>query len=284
MSELPESVPLQIRAAGRYDRQARISWWDQSVLAASRVLVAGAGALGNEVAKNLVLLGVGSTVLVDMDTIEVSNLSRCLGFHPDDAGLHKAEVLARRLGALNPGVAVHGVVAPVQALGVGFARRATVMVGALDNREARRYLNRLAWASGTPWVDGAIGEMDGAVRIFRPPVSCYECTLDDADFADLAKRRSCRLLGENAPAEGVVPTSITTAAIVGGVQAQEAVKLIHQLAGLLPFSSQGSPNGFRFFGLSTDAYGELTPTADGCAAHDPHAGGAGADAAAVHVA
>ncbi len=80
----------------RFDRLARIEWWDQSRLAAARVLVVGAGALGNEVIKNLSLLGVGHLVIVDRDRIERSNLSRSILFRPADEGQPKATCAARR--------------------------------------------------------------------------------------------------------------------------------------------------------------------------------------------
>lgn len=261
---------IDIVAEDRYDRQSRMSWWDQSLLSEARVLVAGAGALGNEVVKNLVLLGVGSIIVIDMDVIEITNLSRCAFFLPEDSGRHKATVLADRASAVNPDVEITGIVGMVQELGAGVANRSTVMVGALDNREARRHLNHLSWWSGTPWVDGAIGELDGAVRVYRPPLTCYECTLDETDFAALARRRSCRLLGTDAPESGVVPTSITTASVVAGIQSQEAVKVIHALAGAIPFPDDDLPNGFRFNGMFNDAYGERTPDNPDCAAHESH--------------
>ncbi len=261
---------IEVVAEDRYDRQSRMSWWDQTLLSEARVLVAGAGALGNEVVKNLALLGVGSIIVIDMDVIEVTNLSRCVFFLPEDSGSFKATVLAERAAAVNPDVEITGIVGMVQELGAGVANRSTVMVGALDNREARRHLNRLSWWSGTPWIDGAIGELDGVVRAYRPPLTCYECTLDEVDFAALARRRSCRLLGTDAPETGVVPTSITTASIVAGIQSQEAVKMIHAVAGAIPFPDDESPNGFRFNGMDNDAYTEFTPNNSDCAAHEAH--------------
>src|SRR5262249_20150938 len=76
----------------RYERLEQISWWRQDLLARARVLVAGAGALGNEILKDLALLGVGGVVLVDSDRVELSNLSRSLLFRAADVGRPKAEV------------------------------------------------------------------------------------------------------------------------------------------------------------------------------------------------
>lgn len=94
-------MKLSLDDSGRYHRQELITWWDQSKLKASKVLVVGAGAIGNEVVKNLALVGVGTIKVCDMDTIENSNLARCAFFREADQGFYKAEVLARRAQELN---------------------------------------------------------------------------------------------------------------------------------------------------------------------------------------
>src|ERR1700712_2851419 len=89
--------PLRITAsdadAAREDRFHRfklIGWWDQRKLAGAKVLVIGAGALGNEIVKNLALLGVGNVLIADMDRIENSNLSRSVLYRAGDNGQYKA--------------------------------------------------------------------------------------------------------------------------------------------------------------------------------------------------
>ena len=247
----------------RYDRQERIGWWDQDRLARARVLVIGAGALGNEIVKNLALVGVGSVVVVDFDTIELSNLARCVFFAESDEGKPKAATLAERAGALNPNCKIHGIDADVRAFGTGVALRADVMVGALDSREARLFVNRLAWRAGRPWVDGAIEALNGAARVFTPPDSCYECTLTETDFEILAHRQSCRLLSRDDLLEGKVPTTATTSSIVAGIQAQEVIKLLHRdVEGVRPLDG-----GMVFDGANNDAYPLRYPFDDDCLAH-----------------
>src|SRR5689334_17642368 len=90
--------------ANRYDRQERITGWDQAALRNAYVLVAGAGALGNELIKNLTLMGVGHLLIIDSDTIEPSNLSRTVLFRETDIGKPKAQTAAKAAALLNPEV------------------------------------------------------------------------------------------------------------------------------------------------------------------------------------
>ena len=78
-----------------------LSWFKKDKVKNARVLVAGAGALGNEVVKNLALFGVGHIYIVDFDRIELSNLTRSVLFREDDAYNHdyKAVVAAKRRAA-----------------------------------------------------------------------------------------------------------------------------------------------------------------------------------------
>jgi molybdopterin/thiamine biosynthesis adenylyltransferase/DNA-binding transcriptional regulator YhcF (GntR family) len=208
-----------------------ISWWDRKHVESAKVLVVGAGALGNEVVKNLALMGVGSIFILDFDTIEAANLSRSPLFRESDSGRRKAEVAAARAKELNPGVRVqylHGDV--MTQLGLGVIRRMDVIIGCLDNREARLAVNRFAYWMGKPWVDGAIQELLGLVRVFVPGQgACFECTLTEQARRDLAVRYSCPLLARQNVLLGKVPTTPTIASIIGAMQAQEALKLIHDL-------------------------------------------------------
>jgi len=210
----------------RYDRQERIWWWDQSSLRAARVLVVGAGALGNEIVKNLALVGVGSVDVVDMDRIEHSNLARCALFRERDEGRFKAEALADAANDLNSDVTVHAFVCRVQALGMAGLRQYDVVIGGLDNREARLWVNQAMRLIGGYWVDGAIEGLQGVVRVFGPEGPCYECTLGETDRELLAHRRSCALVSPEALEGGRTPTNATTASIVGGIQVQEAIKIL----------------------------------------------------------
>lgn len=253
----------------RYHRQSLITWWDQSLLARASMLVVGAGALGNELVKNLALIGVGRIVVVDMDSVENSNLARCVFFRAGDEGAPKARVLAQRAAELNPDVEIIPVVADVR-LGVGLAvfAQTDVVLGGLDNREARLFVNQACWKAGTPWVDGAIEGLMGVVRVFTPPdPPCYECTLSERDHELMAARRTCSMLTREQMLEGRTPTTATSASVVAGMQVQEAVKLLHA-------ERLGAPAlagaGFQFVGLTHDSYVVRYGAREDCMSHDTY--------------
>jgi adenylyltransferase/sulfurtransferase len=193
------------------------------------VLVAGAGALGNEVLKNLALLGIGHVVVVDMDCIELSNLSRSVLFRAEDTGQPKAACAARGARAIYPDLDI----VPMHAnllgeVGLGVFRWADLVIGALDNREARVFINAACAKVGRPWIDGGIEVLQGIARAFNAPQhACYECTMSKVDWDLLNKRRSCSLLAARAIQQRGTPTTSTTASVIGAIQVQEAIKLLH---------------------------------------------------------
>jgi molybdopterin/thiamine biosynthesis adenylyltransferase len=204
--------------------------------------------------------------VVDMDRIEESNLSRSVLFRISDEGKQKAQAAARAAREICPGIRVLGRPGNVLAdIGAGYFRWAQVVVGALDNREARVFVNRMCAQVGRPWIDGGIDVLNGIVRGFAPPASsCYECTMGQADWDLLAKRRSCSLLARRSFEEGGTPTTPTTASIVGAIQAQEVVKLLHGLQTL-------SGRGYVFEGLTHNSFTVNYPQAPDCPWHEPPA-------------
>ena len=233
----------------RYSRIRLIPWWDQTKLQAARVLVIGAGALGNEILKNLVLLGFERIVIVDLDRIEESNLSRTILFRSEDVGSYKADVAARSVKALAPNATVKSIVANVvQNCGLGLFAWSDVIIAGLDNREARLWINRCAWKMNRPWIDGAIEGINGVAKVFVAGAApCYECTLGETDWKLLEQRMSCNLLLREANTEGKVATTPTISSVIAGIEVQEAVKLLHGMPTL-------AGSGFVFEGLNHTSY------------------------------
>ena len=217
---------IVIDADDRFDRQTLITWWDQSKLTAARVLVVGAGALGNEIVKNLALVGVGHVTIVDMDIIERSNLARCIFFRESDEGLAKSEVLAREVKRVNSDIDTQFYTCPVQELGDAFIADFTLVIAGLDNREARVWLGSAVRRVGKIWIDAAIEGLMGSVQTFTPNGPCYACSMNDIDWKQVAHRRSCKLLGNEEIEAGHTPTNATTSSIIAGIQTQEAIKYL----------------------------------------------------------
>jgi adenylyltransferase/sulfurtransferase len=259
------AAPLVIDDADRYARLRLIPWWRQEKLAAAKLLVVGAGALGNEAVKNLALVGVGTLVVIDLDCIESSNLTRSVLFRSDDGGRPKALVAAERARELNPDVtvrAIHGDV--ITDLGLGLFADVDVVIGCLDNREARLWVNRQCWKVGTPWIDAGIQEIQGVVKVFVPPDSaCYECAMTSRDYELLNLRYSCPLLRREEILAGKVPTAPTIASMMAALQVQEALKLIHGL----PVSAG---TALVFNGVSNQFYSTQLPLREDCLSHETY--------------
>ena len=243
------SQPAIAIRENRFSRLEAIDWWDQALLQRSRVLVIGAGALGNEIIKNLALLGVGHLVIVDMDRVELSNLSRSALFRESDEGHLKAECAARAAQNIFNGIEARPLAANVLAeVGLGYFRWADVVMGALDNREARVFVNSACARVGRVWFDGGIEVLQGVVRGFAPPITaCYECTMSKVDWELVNQRRSCSLLARRAVQNLGAPTTPTTASVIGAMQVQEVIKHLHGRKALLG-------EGFVFEGLEHASY------------------------------
>ena len=207
--------------------------FDQQQVAAARIMVVGCGALGNEVLKNLVLLGVEHIVAVDFDIVEVGNLSRSVLFSKQDADARrlKVEVIAERLKAMNPAVEVKTICGDIAYdVGLGLIRQMDVMIGCVDSRWARYCINRLCMRAGIPWVDGGIEELEGTARVFVPGKNCYACNLGPEGLKDLARRMPCSGIIRRQEQAGHAPTTSIVASVIGAVEAQEALKLVHREA------------------------------------------------------
>ena len=196
----------------RFSRFNLITWWDQDKISQANILVIGAGALGNEILKNLALLGVKKIVVIDLDKVENSNLSRSILFRERDIGKSKAETAVETLKSIYSEIDAVAINANViSQIGLGVFGWADVVIAGMDNREARLWINRCCWKMDKPWVDGAIEGVNGVARVFIPNSSpCYECTLGEADWAILDKRMSCNMLTREEMEGGKSPTTPTT--------------------------------------------------------------------------
>lgn len=254
-------------AEDRYSRLRLIPWWDQEKLKNACILVVGAGAIGNELIKNLALLGIGSILIVDMDKIEQTNLTRSVLFRAGDVGRYKAEVAAERAMELNPDVRAKAFTGNIiDDIGLGVFARVDVVLGGLDNREARLAINQNCYKLGKTFIDGAIEALGGFARVFAPPGPCYECTMTEADWRMINQRKSCALLTHEQMAEGKIPTTPTSSSIIAGVQVQEMLKILHADRGLPTLAGKG----YVFNGLTHDSFIVEYQKKPDCMSHDAY--------------
>ena len=207
-----------------------LSWFKKDKVKNARVLVAGAGALGNEVVKDLALFGVGHIYVVDFDQIEISNLTRSVLFREEDAYNHsyKAEIVAKRAREINPQIKVTPIVGNLfSEVGFGLYCAVDVVIGCLDSRIARYLLNRLCMRAGKTWIDGSIENLTGAVKVYTPGLNCYECGLSREEFNHIMLRTGCADVVRAQTSAGRVATTPISASIIGAMQVQEAMKIIH---------------------------------------------------------
>ncbi|GAQ34564.1 hypothetical protein AtubIFM56815_009915 [Aspergillus tubingensis] len=158
-----------------------------SALESSKILVIGAGGLGCEILKNLALSGFKDIHVIDMDTIDISNLNRQFLFRQSDIGKPKAEVAAAFVERRVKGVKITPYVGKIQDKDEDYYMQFKIIVCGLDSIEARRWINSTLVGmvdfedpeSLKPLIDGGTEGFKGQARVILPTLSsCIECQLD----------------------------------------------------------------------------------------------------------
>ena len=205
----------------RFDRMRRIGWVDMDFIQSKRCLVVGAGALGNEVVKDMVLAGFRRMTVVDMDYIVTSNLSRCLFFRESDVRkVKKADVVAARASELDPDAEIAPVVSDIRDMEDWDY---DIVMGCLDNISARMHVNAHAYYHGIPYIDGATDGMNGRVMTILPGGPCLQCTMNRTHVEQMERRFTCT--GNGTAFVPKTASDITTTAVIAAMQVREAMKV-----------------------------------------------------------
>jgi len=210
---------VNARELRRYSRHLlipEVGLRGQQRLAASRVLVVGAGGLGSPVLQYLAAAGVGRIGIVDDDTVDETNLQRQTIFTEADVGRSKASVAAQRVRAINSLVSTDAIPIRFEPSNAReLVRLYDVVVDCTDRFPTRYLINDACFLEKRPDVYGSIFRFDGQVSVFCAPGGpCYRCLFPEAPPAE--NRPTC--------AEGGVLGAL--AGVVGAWQASEALKLL----------------------------------------------------------
>jgi molybdopterin/thiamine biosynthesis adenylyltransferase len=209
---------LSERERERYKRQMKI-FGDkgQERLKNAHIFIAGAGGLGSPVAIYLAVAGVGTITIVDMDTVEQSNLNRQILHTDRDIGKKKTVSAIEKLREYNPDITINAIDATISADNVHeLVGKADGIVDAMDNYPVRYLLNRVAIEKKIPFFHGAISGFHGqAATVLPGTTACLECIV------------------QKAPPKEISPAIGATAGVIGTVQATEVIKYLTKNGDLL---------------------------------------------------
>jgi len=144
----------------------------------SKILVVGAGGIGCELLKNLVLTGFKDITVIDLDTIDVTNLNRQFLFQKQHVGKPKSVIARESVLGFVPDAKVEAIHDTIfnPDYGVTFFKKFQMVLNALDNRTARSHVNRMCLAANIPLVESGTAGYLGQVTVIKKGVECYECT------------------------------------------------------------------------------------------------------------
>ena len=183
----------------------------------ARALVIGAGGLGSPAAYYLASAGIGTLVLADGDTVDLTNLQRQILHRTNAVGMSKVESGKRTLGEINPECNVVTVTERLSGDQLDAeVTLADIVLDCCDNFATRHAVNRSCVKFRKPLVSGAAIRFDGQVAVFdsrQANAPCYHCLFPEGQEVEEVR---CAVMGVFAPLTG----------IIGTVQAAEALKLV----------------------------------------------------------
>lgn len=219
-----------------FDRQNRLIGNDTTnKVKDTSVLVIGAGAGGNEILKDLALMGFGKITIIDFDHIEASNLSRTVLFRKTDLGKSKALTAAERLKELalhqSPDIrGLHGNI--ISDIGKGVFFDHDIVLSCVDQNTARIYINDCCMALSTPFFEAGFNGFALDISFFVPGEDnpCLRSVLGQGPFDDL--RNSCSGLKIRDDDLEHIPTIQSISALTASIISVEIVKFLNGTSSL----------------------------------------------------
>ncbi len=226
----------------RYTRQMMMDGWGESTqekLKASTVFIAGAGGLGSPVSIYLAVAGIGHIAICDFDSPDLSNLNRQILHDHTRIGINKAVSAKMTLEKLNPDIKITAITDKIVEDNVDkLVGDADIILDCMDNFPTRFLLNGCAVRKHIPMVYGSIWGMDGRLSfIHSPETPCLRCIFEEA------------------PPKEVFPVLGATPAVIGSLQALEAIKYLTGIGSNIKGKLlvwEGGKTDFRTFTVKKD--------------------------------
>jgi molybdopterin/thiamine biosynthesis adenylyltransferase len=246
---------LSERERERYKRQMLLFGDEgQEQLKKAHIFIAGAGGLGSPVSFYLAVAGIGTITIVDMDTVDQSNLNRQILHFDRDIGRKKSVSAEEKLSAINPDIRVNAIDTRIDETNAArLVGSADGVVDAMDNYPIRYLLNDVAIEKNIPLFHGAIRGFYGqATTIIPGKTPCLKCIFPKA------------------PPKEVFPVVGATPGVIGTVQATEVIKYFLKSGDLL--------TGRLFIwdglaGRADEIAAERVPCCPACGGINPEKGG-----------
>ncbi len=182
----------------------------QEKLKKAKVFVAGAGGLGSPVSTYLAVAGIGTLIIADFDSVELSNLNRQFLHHEKDVGKEKVKSAEEKLLSLNPEIKVEIIREKITDKNADLVvPPCDLIIDALDNFDTRHVLNRLAVKRNIPLIHGAVSGYRGQATTIIPGKTPCLCCIFPTSFK-----------------KEVFPIIGTTPGVIGSIQANEAIKYL----------------------------------------------------------
>ncbi len=204
---------LSEQESQRYTRQMMMEGWGeetQEKLKGSTVFIAGAGGLGSPVSIYLAVAGIGNIRICDFDSPDLSNLNRQILHDHTRVGTNKAVSGKMTLERLNPDINITAIDTKIEADNVDeLVGDADLILDCMDNFPTRFLLNESARRKGIPLVYGSIWGLEGRLSFIKSPETpCLKCIFPES------------------PPKEVFPVVGATPAVIGSLQAMEAIKYL----------------------------------------------------------
>ncbi len=228
---LTDSLAAQGQLREVFDRQVRAFGVEgQKSLERLTVGIVGLGGMGSLVAQQLAHLGVRRFILVDPDTLEVSNLNRVANATPADVGTAKMSLADDYIRRVAPDASVRGIKGDVTRVSVSRELAdASVLFGCTDSHGSRAVLQQVSYQYLIPCIDtgttiiargGCISHIIGRVQLLAPGFACLTCSglLNPAEvrrdmMSEFERQSDPYLVGAREPAPAVMSLNGTVASL-----------------------------------------------------------------------